>query len=77
MGLSEGSKARLQLEADFLNTLAGNIAVLGVVAPIISYVFGTALTIDSDLAIGASLVCFAIALALHLTGVARLMRLDK
>ncbi len=78
MALSEGSKERIKLEAEFINTLAGNLFAIGVLAPLASYVFVSDIPHDRlFLAVIVAFLCFGGAFALHLVAASRLMELDR
>jgi hypothetical protein len=78
VSLSDASRERILLEANFLNMLAGNVFAVGFVAPMVSYAFGVITPADRlDLAIGAALICFGGAIALHIWASATLRRLDR
>jgi len=76
MQLSERSKARVQLEANFLTSMAANVAAIGSLIPLGFYFFGDPVHVDLTGVIAASFVCFVMALVLHLIGVIWLTSLD-
>jgi hypothetical protein len=60
---------RLKLIANFFNTVAAAILTTGVVAPIISFVFGFApKNVDPALVLTTVLICGLVSYALHLGG---------
>ncbi len=76
--LTEASKARLQLEADFLNGIALNVMAIGTLGPVAGYVFISDIPKDRlFLGTAAAMICFVGSFALHYMASIRLRDIDS
>ncbi len=78
MALSDGSRETIVQEAQFFNSLAGNLFATGVLGTVGTYIFSA--TLSDDRVYVASLfgiLCFFGCFALHFLARLRLRELDK
>lgn len=77
MSLPPSNLARVQLLADFINNIAGNLIAVGTLGPLVGYVFLSSDTRPSLwLLIGIALICFGMAIILYLWASSALKVLD-
>lgn len=78
MALSDGSREQIVQEAQFINSLAGNLFATGVLGTVGTYIFADTLSDSKVFAASAfGMFCFFGCFGLHVMARLRLRELDK